>query len=454
MVAGDQTEEKRPAPLGAVIDAVDRLIPPALRHDREEKMRARVLVASSIGIGLLVTVSQTIRAFTLPITATFFSGVAVIIFFYALPWFQWVTRSSRLAGGVLSLALVLALPAIHYQVHHFPAPVLVFFPAVPVVATFFVGIRLGLVAVLALAGAVVGLVRALPWGLSPEYADYTPTLAASAAVCTAICYLLAVVYERNHRRNEADLKRINQELAAARARAEEADRRKTEFLRHMSHELRTPLNAIVGYSELLTEELEEGDPEPRADAEKIGAASRHLLGLINDLLDISKIEAGAIALHFEEFAPTELFTDLEGTLAPLASGNGNRLTLDVDAALGVIRSDRQRLHQILLNLAGNACKFTRDGAITVRCRRDGDAQVTFEVADTGVGIDPARQSEIFEPFVQVDASVERRRQGTGLGLAITRKLVEHLGGTISVRSALGQGSTFTFALPRAGPSTG
>ena len=447
---GDGEQDRRSTPLAAAQDALDRLIPAELRHDAEARLRSRVLVASSLGIGLLAAVVQTIRVCILPITASFWSGAAVTLFLFALPWIQWIYRSVRFAGGLLSLALVIALPLIHYQVHHFPAPLLNFFPAVPVLVTFFVGAGWGLAAALAVAASIVALAATVPWTTAPEYARFVPLFTAFAVAATMTCYLLAAVYERNRRRNEVGLGQINRELTAARARAEAADRRKTEFLQHMSHELRTPLNAIIGYSELLGEQL--ADAEPHNDAEKIGAASRQLLALINDLLDISRIEAGAVALRFEPFALATLVDAVADALMPLVTAGGNRLELAVTPDVGDMRGDYPRMQQVLVNLVGNACKFTRDGVITIRCWPGPGDRVHFEVRDTGVGIPPAMLARIFEPFVQADAPRELQRQGTGLGLAITRTLIEHLGGAITVQSAVGVGSTFAFDLPRAEPA--
>jgi signal transduction histidine kinase len=273
-----------------------------------------------------------------------------------------------------------------------------------------------------------------------------------------VVYLLAVVYEAIRVRNELDLKHLNAELATARAAAEQADRRKTDYLLHMSHELRTPLNAMIGFSELIAEELRGGDLSGSdavslaADATKIGDAGNYLLGLINGLLDIAKIEAGTVDLTIEEIDVASLLEGLRDTIAPLAAAQGNRLRIAAAAALPAIRSDRQRILQIMLNLVGNACKFTTDGTITVGASLTDDAQrVRIEVADTGVGMTPEQLTTIFEPFVQVDESASRRRQGSGLGLAITRELIKVLGGSVVATSVVGQGSTFTLEVPLAAP---
>jgi signal transduction histidine kinase len=188
-----------------------------------------------------------------------------------------------------------------------------------------------------------------------------------------------------------------------------------------------------------------------ADATKISDTGNYLLGLINGLLDIAKIEAGAVDLTIEEIDVGALLEGLRDTIAPLAAAQGNRLDITT-AALPAIHSDRQRILQILLNLVGNACKFTTDGTIAIRATLTDDARrVRIEVADTGIGMTPEQLATIFDPFVQVDDSASRRRQGSGLGLAITRELIKALGGSVVAASVAGQGSTFTLEVPLAAP---
>ncbi len=444
-------------PPAGLLGLVDRMIPPLLLATSETRARARVLVISSVGIGLLTSINHTIRGLTMPRDTSFWLGTTLIAFFFALPVVQRLSGSPRLAGGLLALTLAVGLPVVHSQVGHFPAPVIAFFTCVPLLVTFFLGTRAGLASTLAISAAVVAL-GALP-SPSPEVsAAFHPTLIATFALAPLVAYFLALVYETIRVRNEADLKQLNEELATARMAAEQADRRKTEYLLHMSHELRTPLNAMIGYSELIAEELGGGDLSGSdvvslaADASKIGDAGNYLLRLINGLLDIAKIEAGAVDLTIEEIDIAALLEGLRDTIAPLAAAQGNRLHIAGTAMLPAIQSDRQRILQILLNLAGNACKFTTDGTITISAALTADAQrVRVEVADTGVGMTPEQLATIFDPFIQVDDSASRRKQGSGLGLAITRELVKALGGSVVVASVVGQGSTFTLEVPFAAP---
>ena len=248
------------------------------------------------------------------------------------------------------------------------------------------------------------------------------------------------------------LARANAEVEEQKTRAEEASAAKSQFLANVSHELRTPLNAVIGYSEYLTEEAEKrGDEHFTTRLKRITTAGRHLLGLINDLLDVSKIEAGKVEVIIEEFELGPILAELQSTIQPMLDQNQDTLVLDYDGSnLGSMHSDVVKLRQVLLNVLSNACKFTQDGTIRLRARRiDGPegACIAITVADTGIGMTPNALSRIFESFTQADASTTRKYGGTGLGLAISRQLCRLLGGDITAESLLGQGSTFSIVLP-------
>jgi signal transduction histidine kinase len=260
--------------------------------------------------------------------------------------------------------------------------------------------------------------------------------------------------ERAVAERTAELVEANRRLTIARDQAEAANRAKSAFLANTSHELRTPLNAIIGYAEMLEEDAEQsGLPELVTDLRRIQAAARHLLALINDLLDLAKIEAGRLELRLEAIPAGEVVQEAIAAAAPLVARNRNRLETECDGGAGQVRADRTRLRQCLLNLLSNAAKFTEDGAIRVVVTRErngtGDG-IAFRVQDTGIGIPLEDQERIFESFHQLDSSHTRKHEGTGLGLAITRQLCQLMGGEIRVQSEPGKGSTFTIWLPACG----
>jgi signal transduction histidine kinase len=230
----------------------------------------------------------------------------------------------------------------------------------------------------------------------------------------------------------------------------EASQHKSQFLANMSHELRTPLNAIIGVSEMLREDVEaaQQDTEP---LDRVLGAGRHLLALINDILDLSKIEAGRMELQLEDFALAPLIEGVVKTVEPLAAKNGNQLVVRCDDAIGSVHADSMRLRQALLNLMSNANKFTERGTITVNARQGqefGRDWVTIAVADTGIGMTPEQMGKLFQEFSQASSSTASKYGGTGLGLVISRRFCQMMGGDITVESEVGRGSTFTIRLPR------
>jgi signal transduction histidine kinase len=240
------------------------------------------------------------------------------------------------------------------------------------------------------------------------------------------------------------------EIERRRVAAEQARTHLIHFLANMSHELRTPLNAIIGVSEMLREDAEalKQDVEP---LDRVLGAGRHLLTLINDILDLSKIEAGRVELHLETFPLVPVIKDVAKTIEPMASKNGNRLVIECSADLGTIHADQTRFRQSLLNLASNANKFTEKGTITIathQAQENGRDWVTLAVTDTGIGMTPEQMGKLFQEFSQASSATASKYGGTGLGLAISRRFCQMMGGDITVESEPGRGSTFTVRLPR------
>jgi adenylate cyclase len=247
-----------------------------------------------------------------------------------------------------------------------------------------------------------------------------------------------------------ELRQQNLELEKARELSEVANRTKSQFLANMSHELRTPLNAIIGYSEILQEDAADSDQEQFVpDLKKIEGAGRHLLGLINDILDLSKVEAGKMDVFIEDIDISSLLDEVKSIITPLAAKNGNKLELRLAAQIGSMRTDRTKVKQCLLNVLSNASKFTQSGKLTVEVERlEADRpMIQITISDTGIGMSEEQLGRLFQAFSQADASTTKKFGGTGLGLAITRHFCRLLGGDISVASRVGEGSTFTIVIP-------
>jgi signal transduction histidine kinase len=247
--------------------------------------------------------------------------------------------------------------------------------------------------------------------------------------------------------------RLFDEIQDKNRQLELASENKSQFVSSMSHELRTPLNAIIGLTDMLvTNAARFGTEKAQEPLQRVNRAGTHLLGLINQVLDLSKIEAGKLELNPQTVQLAPLINDVIGTAGQLAEQNKNRLVVDAQENLGALTVDPMRLRQILLNLLSNACKFTKEGEVRLRARRvaNGRDWIELAVADTGIGMTPEQQAKLFEEFSQADRMTAQRFGGTGLGLALSRKLARMMGGDVTVTSEPGKGSVFTVRLPGSG----
>jgi signal transduction histidine kinase len=278
---------------------------------------------------------------------------------------------------------------------------------------------------------VLALMRNAVRPFSEKQIELVSTFADQAAIAIENVRLFDEIQEKN------------QQLA-------EASERKSQFLASMSHELRTPLNAIIGLTEMMVSNAARfGTEKALEPLRRVNAAGTHLLSLINEILDLSKIEAGKLELNPEPVNLTRLIDEVIGTAGQLAEKNKNRLTVEAQENLDAVIADPMRLKQILLNLLSNACKFTKEDEVALRVRKvaDGREWVELAIADSGIGMTAEQQAKLFQDFTQADSLTARRYGGTGLGLAISRKLARMMGGDVTVTSEPGKGSVFTVRLP-------
>jgi signal transduction histidine kinase len=363
----------------------DRLIPAALLASHETRLRATTLAVGSLGLAVLALATSIVRMTTAPFDVNLVVLLVTVVMLAVLPVVQHRSGSYRLPAGVLVVFLMITLPGYAVTLAVFPVPALLMFPIIPLLATFFLGRAPGLACALVLAAAALVLGSTLPTPDPTLLAMLSRTFISNAAIATLMAAHLAWAYEGARLRYEAELRAMNAALDEARQAAEAANRGKTEFLQHVSHELRTPLNSIVGFGELLREELAAGGQDRlAADVVLINDASQHILALINELLDISRIEAGAIDLEISAVDVAALATRMADAMRPLATERHNALTLALRRRAAAGATDPRRLRQVLLNLIGNACKFTERGEVTLGVEAAADG-VTCGSATPGRG---------------------------------------------------------------------
>jgi signal transduction histidine kinase/CheY-like chemotaxis protein len=422
----------------------DLFVPSAARHDAEARQRARRFVAFALAMLIWVPVYGGVYLWlNAPISActVLTAGVLLVADLVAFR----CTNRAWLCGQVLVGLAWGTYAALSYTSGGYQAPALTWYATVPVLAVTVIGARAGVFWSLASAASVLVFFAMHERGV--ELVNELSPGGERALACLSLLGLLTCLHVLTLvfvRLEQASRRSLAEALTAARA----ADRAKGEFLANMSHEIRTPMTAILGYAEL----LERGELEGAAAAEALHTVRRngeHLLTIINDILDLSKIEAGKLLLELQPCSPADLLQEVAQLMRPRAEAKGLRLVAP-NTALPPILTDVTRLRQILINLVGNAIKFTERGAVSLTAHSVESEglvpQLVLAVADTGIGIAAEHLPGLFEPFRQADSSMTRRFGGTGLGLAISRRLAESLGGTLAVSSSPGIGTTFTLTI--------
>mgnify|MGYP000639531872 CR=1 FL=1 len=374
---------------------------------------------------------------------------------FSVPFLQVWSHSVRLAAHALLMLLFLSLTFMTTLSGGYHSVFLFAGISLPVIAVLLAGKSAGMIwtgITVAQMGCFYLLDRSGVTLLRAESNSQEFNILGALIGLTVAMTALSLLYERA--KNEAldKLEHANTELAEANVQVLQASQAKSEFLANMSHEIRTPLNAIIGYSELLIEEvndLELDDLEP--DLTKIQRAGRHLLSLINDVLDLSKIEAGKMELYLESFQIAPVVREVISMSMPLVHKNSIDLQVDVSEDLGAIYADLTKVRQCLFNIISNACKFSQNGTVRVaaeRAQRKGEEHIRFTISDTGIGMTPEQLKGLFKEFTQGDSSTTKLYGGTGLGMAITKRICEMMSGHIEVESTFQKGSTFTFYIPQ------
>jgi len=428
-----------------VIETLDRLLPPVMVASGGDRLhRARLLLIVALLMVVLSIFVATIRArFGLPQNPVLLVGLVATV---SMPWILRRTQSLFLVGNLLATIAFMGFTAVNLRTGGVGTAALFGIAFAPMLATLIAG-RLSGICWTLLVTAELGL---LTWGHAAGFdvEPLSPESAAQVQLCGAIVMAwallgLSLAYDTMTSSAQAKLRRAS-------TAAEAASHAKSAFLANMSHEIRTPMNGVLGALDLLAHSELPADDRDLLETARGSAAQ--LLRLLDDVLDVAKIEAGRVDLHLTPFDLHRIASDACDLRRAVATANGIGVVLDFPPAVPrVVIGDPTRLRQILDNLLGNAVKFTRDGEVRLRVRAQTEGRTrprySFEVIDTGIGIPPEAQVQLFEEFAQADASTTRDFGGTGLGLSISRDLAELMGGALSVESTPGVGSTFTLELP-------